>query len=203
MPVIIPDMAAASLYYLKVCTRFSAGVDVSCLQNNELELRAKTGKDQQFIYVGSHSEAGADQQYLHVEVRRQEIVTKPYPKKRGQKRAFDDLVKTRKGHEEWASIQGGFTFPATLIPASALLNLSGTASNLDGVSVTMTSAQVTISGTPFHKLEWHLWGDENENVDITLSGRETLTISDSYLLDAISFLRDGLRLFGYEVPDDH
>lgn len=187
MPVQLPDLLAARLFRVKVCL---AVEDVDSVPD-PLYLRSGSGERAQFVRVYLH---GEDTKFLHVEMATPEFFRDKLPKRKGQKRTLDKIVSELSGTSAAASVSGDFSFDDS--SAAAIVGRVGVTSQTSDVSLKLTGANFAVSGTPYGSLRWNLWGNGGETVDVYIAGTRKLTISDTYLLDAVEFLQEGIQLFG-------
>lgn len=191
-----PTVAEASCQSLTVCGEIVADkkeIRQWCdrkLKDNWLAYRISVEHGPMYARIGLGGKSG---KHCHVDVAVPAFFDGDEPKADLTEADAAERLNPLMGEKIEAAVRGVFTLPAANLPYIIKLTQSIVATEGD-VSIRITGGTLSIKGTPIHRITWTL--DEAEkDAKISMSAKTSLTISDSYLVEAFEVLKQGFATF--------
>lgn len=185
----LPSLTDFQLRHCKVCVRLDHAVEFE----KSLILRHKTRDEDELVRVSCHGGAGKNPSFLHVEMAVRDWFPVEKPKVAGRKQKFDKLIEALKGQECDANVAGTFRVKFEHLPESGIIRAAATPSAPhQGLTIRLRGATFDLKGMPFSSLQWSLVqpaaGLKEQMVNVTISGRTKVVVSDFYLQESVKFL---------------
>ena len=196
MTLILPDFSDPWLTELSVCALFESAEPLATEQRL-LQVRMEVDEDAVWIRMCSESEDGIHG-HLHVDVGRERVFSGHPRYDTVSVEDIQEVVATHFGQMVSLKPSAEFDVPRGLIPEQGMLNtLLGLSTETCGAQMTLDAAGMTISDSPFTRLRWD-FDETDDTVHVDIYAATEVELSESYLLDAAEFMRDGIDCFVLE-----
>lgn len=154
--------------------------------------RYQSGRRTAFVRSWLHAKRKL---YLHVDCALEKVfLTKP--KVTHKKAEILEIIEAVRGFEIEAGIIARFEVPLTKLPETGLVKALSTEHRISDMSVKLTGAAVSLTGTPVKSIDWAIYKrGKNEMVLVRIEGERAAKVDDKYLSESWNWINEQFLFF--------
>jgi len=194
MAIEIPKFEKTYGVMLRACGKLKGQTSKVKAQSEKKKTRvARYRSENKTVFIRSwlHAKGGL---YLHVDCALGKVFS-TRPKVTHKKAEVLEIIEAVRGFEIEAGIIGQFEVPLTKLPETGLVRALSTEHRINDMSVKLTGAAVSLTGTPVKNMNWAMYKrGKTEMVLVKIEGEITTRVDDKYLSESWNWINEQFLL---------